>query len=127
MLSDNGELRAPDCKVFIDGDMSESELISLTAPVLFVAKDEVTLNVDVLKNEDYDSNRRRQFPDGFIYFRYTLDLYLNDAPIAKKAAIVTRLLKYLWEEDIPALAACAFEDRLPKRGGYKSRAVPWPK
>jgi hypothetical protein len=122
----DGELRAPDCKVFVDADISENELISLTAPILFVAEDEVTLNVDVLKNEDYDSNRRRQFPDGFIYFRYTLDLYMNDAPVTTKAKIVTRLIKYLWDDGIPAVAASAFEDRLPKRGGYKSRAVPWP-
>jgi hypothetical protein len=126
MPIDDGELHAPDCKVFIDADVSETELISLTAPVLFMAEDKVTLNVDVLKNEDYDSNRRRQFPDGFVYFRYTLDLYMNDAPVKTKAAIVTRLLKQLWDWDYPAVAASAFEDRLPKRGGYKSRAVPWP-
>ena len=126
MMDDNGELRAPDCKVFIDADVSENELIGLISPVLFMAEDKVTLNVDVLKNEDYDSKRSRQFPDGFIYFRYTLDLYLNDAPVKSKAAIVTRLLKQLWDWGYPAVAASAFEDRLPKRGGYKSRAVPWP-
>jgi len=120
------ELRAPDCKVFVDADVSDSELISLTAPVLFVPEDNISLEVDVLKNEDYDSKRSRQFPDGFIYFRYTLDLYLRDAPLDRKAAIVSRLIKRLWEWGFPAVAACAYEDRLPERGGYKSRAIPWP-
>lgn len=120
------DLRAPDCKVFVDAEVSDTELISLTAPALFAPDDGVSLEVDVVKNEDYDSNRRRQFPDGFIYFHYTLDLYMSGAPLARQAAIVTRLLKRLWDWGVPAVAACAFEDRLPKRGGYKSRAVPWP-
>ena len=122
----DGDLRIPDCKVFVDAEVSETELIGLTAPVLFAPEDDVSLQVEVLSNEDYDSNRRRQFPDGFIYFHYTLDLYMSGAPPARQAAIVTRLLKRLWDWGFPAIAACAYEDRLPKRGGYKSRAVPWP-
>ena len=120
------DLRSPDCKVFIDADVSEQELISLTSPLLFAPGDDLRLEVEVLKNADYDSNRRRTFPDGFIYFRYTLDLYMSDAPVSRKAAIVKRLIAQLWSWGCPAVAACAFEDRLPKRGGYKSRAVPWP-
>lgn len=122
----DAELRAPDCKVYVDADVADSELVSLTAPLLFMPDDHVSLEVDVLKNEDYDSNRRRQFPDGFIYFRYTLDLYMSDAPLTRKAVIVTRLMKRLWGWGFPAVAACAFEERLPQRGGYKSRTVPWP-
>lgn len=121
----DGEIRAPDCKVYVDADVSQTDLISLTAPLLFDSTDKVTLDVDVLLNEDYDSNRRRQFPGGFIYFRYTLDLYMPDAPVTRKAKIVTRLLEGLWDWGYPAVAACAFEDRLPERGGYKSRRIPW--
>ena len=121
----DGEIRAPDCKVYVDADVSQTDLISLTAPLLFDSTDKVTLDVDVLLNEDYDSNRRRQFPGGFIYFRYALDLYMPDAPVTRKAKIVTRLLEGLWDWGYPAVAACAFEDRLPERGGYKSRRIPW--
>ncbi len=119
-------VEAPDCKVFIDTDVSDTELVSLTAPVLFAPEDDVRLEVDVLKNEDYDTNRRRQFPDGFVYFRYTLDLYISEATLARRAAIVTRLIEQLWDWGFPAVAACAYEDRLPERGGYKSQAIPWP-
>ena len=119
-------LRSPDCKVFVDADVSSTELIAMTTSVLFAPKDEFALEVDVLNNEDYDSNRRRQFPDGFIYFRYTLDLYMSGAPVKRQAALVTRLMESLWDGGFPAVAACAFEDRLPERGGYKSRRVPWP-
>ncbi len=118
---------APDCKVYVDAEISERELTGLTAPALFVAEDHVSLRVDVLPNEDYDSNRRRLFPDGFIYFRYTLDLYMSEATIKQKAAITTRLLNLLWECGYPAVSACTYEHRLPKRGGYKSKSVPWPR
>lgn len=123
----DGELRAPDCKVYIDADISSTELISLIEPILFDEGEKVSLEVDVVENEDYDSKRRRLFPDGFIYFRYTLDLYMPDVPPTRKAEVVTRLLKFLWDYGYPAVAASPFEDRLPKRGGYRSRSVPWPR
>ncbi len=119
------ELRAPDCKIFINADVSQTELIGMTAPALFAPEDDLSLQVEVVKNEDYDSNRCRQFPDGFIYFRYLLDLYISDAAIECKAAVISRLLTQLWDWGYPAVAACAFEDRLPERGGYKSHAIPW--
>lgn len=120
------ELAAPDCQVFIDAEVSDTELVSLTAPILFVAEDQIKLEVEVQKNADYDSNRRRLFPDGFVYFRYTLDLYLSDTPVERQAKVVSRLLNTLWDWGFPAVAACAFEDRLPEHGGYQSRAIPWP-
>jgi hypothetical protein len=127
MRMDADGLRSPDCKVFVDADVPDTQLISMTAPALFAPDDDLLLEVEVLSNEDYDSNRRRQFPDGFIYFRYTLDLYMDEATVKRKAAIVTRLMDTLWDSGFPAVAACAFEDRLPERGGYKSHAVPWPR
>ncbi len=126
-MDDLGGLRSPECKVFVDADVTDTELIGITAPVLFTPEDETPLEMEVLNNEDYDSNRRRQFPDGFIYFRYTLDLYMPEAALSLQAAIVTRLLESLWDSGFPAVAACAFEKHLPERGGYKSRAVPWPR
>lgn len=125
-MDSDGEIRSPDCKVFVDADVSDTELIGMTTPVLFAPDDDLLLEVDVLNNEDYDSNRRRLFPDGFIYFRYTLDLYMDGAPVKRQAAIVTRLLQTLWDSGFPAVAACAFEKQLPERGGYKSRRVPFP-
>ncbi len=120
------DLRAPDCKIFINAEVSDTELISLTAPALFDPQDDLSLRVEVVKNEDYDSNRCRQFPDGFVYFRYLLDLYVSEAVVEQQAEVVSRLITQLWDWGFPAVAACAFEDRLPERGGYKSRTIPWP-
>lgn len=119
------DLRAPDCKVFVDAEVSDRELFSMIAQSMFIPDDPTPLEVEVIKNEEYDSNRRRLFPDGFVHFRYILDVYMNRAPRDAKVAAVSRLLDFLWSWGYPAVAAAPFEDRLPERGGYKSRRVPW--
>ena len=48
------DLRAPDCKIFINAEVSNTELIGLTAPALFAPQDDLSLQVEVVKNEDYD-------------------------------------------------------------------------
>jgi hypothetical protein len=82
--------------------------------------------MEVLRNEDYDSKRRLLFPEGFIYFRYVIDLYMPDESLKSRAELVTKLLEYLWNSGFAAVAACSFEALLPEHGGYKSSRVPWP-
>jgi hypothetical protein len=123
------DLSAPDCKIFLDAEMSEREVISVVMQGLFPPgiSDSGRCEVEILKNEDYDSSRRRAFPDGFVYFRYYLDLYMAEVATEEKAALVTRLLAYLWDDwGVPAVAACAFEQLLPEHGGYRSPHIPWP-
>lgn len=115
--------QAPDCTIFIDAEMGDHPLLSLITEVLFPPGSPPSpLEVVLIRNEDYDAKRRRLFPDGFVHFRYMLDLYLDESDIPR----VARLLNALWDEGIPAVAACAFEDQLPERGGYRSRNIPWP-
>ncbi|HLU11721.1 MAG TPA: hypothetical protein VK003_18750 [Oceanobacillus sp.] len=117
-------MQAPDCKLFVEAEVSASDLISIVAYVL--SKSPTRCEMEVLKNEEYDSKRRQLFPDGFLYFRYIIDLYMPDEPIKAQAKLVSQLLEYLWDSGFPAVAACAFEAQLPHHGGYKSRRVPWP-
>lgn len=117
-------LQAPDCKLFVDAEISASDLISLLTHVL--AASPVQCEMEVLRNEDYDSKRRLLFPEGFVYFRYVIDLYMPDESVKARANLVTRLLKYLWESGFAAVAASSFEALLPEHGGYKSSRVPWP-
>lgn len=125
----NDELRAPDCKIFAEVDIADRELLGLVAGVVFAPERPLASRweVEVLKNEDYDSKRLARFPDGFIYFRYTIDLYVSDADAREQAAVVADLLRALWAWGFPAVAACAYEDRLPYGGGYKSQSIPWPR
>lgn len=117
-------MQAPDCKLFVEAEVSASDLISLLAHVLTGSA--TRCEMEILKNDEYDSKRRKLFPDGFLYFRYIIDLYLPDESLAAQAKLVSRLLEYLWDSGFPAVAACAFEARLPHHGGYKSRRIPWP-
>lgn len=117
-------IQAPDCKLFVDAEISATELISLLTHIL--TDSPAQCEMEVLRNEDYDSKRRLLFPDGFIYFRYVIDLYMPDEPLNARADLVTRLLEYLWDSGFAAVAACSFEALLPEHGGYKSDRVPWP-
>lgn len=117
-------IQAPDCKLFVDAEISASELISLLTRVLAALP--VHCEMEVLRNEDYDSKRRLLFPDGFIYFRYVIDLYMPDESEHSRAELVSALLEYLWESGFAAVAACSFEALLPEHGGYKSSRIPWP-
>lgn len=122
------DLPVPDCRVYVDADVSETEMIGVVAQLLYSddAGSGVGCEADVVRNPDYDSNRRRLFPDGFIYFRYYVDLYMPDLPTNAQARLVTAMLEGLWDWGCPAVAACRYEDRLPEHGGYRSTAVPWP-
>jgi hypothetical protein len=104
--------------------VSAGDLISLIAHVLTGSS--AHCEMEVLKNDEYDSKRSHLFPDGFLYFRYIIDLYMPDESVKAQAKLVSQLLKYLWDSGFPAVAACAFEAQLPHHGGYKSRRIPWP-
>jgi hypothetical protein len=117
-------MRAPDCKIFVDADLSQTEIIGLVGEVL-LAESESVCEADIAENEDYDPQRRRLFPHGFIYFRYTIDLYCDQSPLKSRIGLTSRLLEQLWAWGFPAVAACSYEDHLPHGGGYKSSRVPW--
>ena len=74
--------------------------------------------LDAERNDDYEAARAREFPDGFLHFRFRIEV--------DSRAVTERLLPLLWERGLPAVAACDYEDELPEKGGYKSRAIPWP-
>ena len=116
-------MQAPECKLFVDAEISARDLISFLAQVL--RESPAHCEMEVIKNEDYDSNRRKRFPDGFVYFRYIIDLYMPEATRSEQINLVRQLLEYLWDSGFPAVAASAFEAQLPEHGGYKSPNIPW--
>ena len=76
------------------------------------------VHFDVERADEHDPVRAREWPGGFLYFPYRVE--------AGPKRAVERLLPLLWDRGIPAVAACDYEDELPEKGGYKSRAIPWP-
>lgn len=120
------QLTPPDCRIFVDAEIADTELVGLIGQLLFADDGAPGMEADIVRNDDYDSNRRRQFPGGFIYFRYYIDLYAGGRSREEQIAAVARVLEGLWSWGIPAIAACDYESALPHAGGYRSRAIPWP-
>jgi hypothetical protein len=108
------------CKIFVDFDGSRDALVRIAAPAGARVGDGFSfesdeLSVDVRRNEDFDAGRRDE-PEGFLHFRY----YLDVDPVANVARMayvraVDQLLGRLWATGAPAVAACDFEDELHQR------------
>lgn len=78
------------------------------------------------KNMDFDKNRECEFPDGFLFFKYTLDFEPEKLEKKECIRIVNSLLNWFWNNDIPAVASCDYENELVHKGGYNNQAVPFP-
>ena len=129
-------LNAIDCKIYVESD----QMPAAFAPLLAASLGEATRNgtvartlhtpqaeIEVRKNKDANKLRAGEFPDGFLYFRYALEVYASPtSQHAEQVALVDRLLNRLWSQGFPAVAACDYENELPRAGGYNNRSVPWP-
>jgi len=73
------------------------------------------------KNSDFDIKEAKKYPDGFLYFEYLLEISINEK--SDEILIINNVLNYLWDNHIPAIASCDFEDKLDKKGGYKDLSV----
>lgn len=123
-----------DCRIYVDTDTSPDRLLDEIAALLPDSRRTGlrTLNapdcaVDVLRNDEFDLERRTLFPDGFLNFRYSIEFYpALTLPRGAAQYHVARVLRRLWSQGSPAVATCDYEDDLPHGGGYNSPAVPWP-
>ena len=120
-----------DCKIYVNTDMSHSELVQSIAQFLSGTVKLSTIylprvEIDVAKNDDYDEVICKKFPDGFLYFRYFVELYaFPEQQMQNQIELVSKILTYFWSENIPAVAASDYENDLPNNGGYKSSLIPW--
>jgi hypothetical protein len=119
--------RFPICKLYIDANFSPSELISLLMEIALAPDQSTLVDIEVSKNAEYHEKLRAKFPDGFLHFRYLADVYSEEAAQEAQAALIALLLPELWAQGIPCVAASLFEHLLPEHGGYRSRAVPFPR
>ena len=108
------------CKVYVDAECDGMGLLSRLQTIFGGSIERRTLRstgfeLDVSENEEFDSSARGS--DCFLYSRFLLDV--EAAPTASRPQFVesvARLLHSFWELDVSAVAACDFEDELPKRG-----------
>lgn len=103
---------------------SKEDLELLLSNIQF--KSTGTFELDIMKNVEYDNEKSKEFPDGFLYFKYTVEYYKNENTVDEYDIQNSEsILKILWENDIPAIIICNFEDKLSEKGGYKSKNIPW--
>lgn len=114
------------CEIYIS-KTEESFLKTFLTEIILennVIKDKISF-IDF--NDDYDNIKETAFPDGFLFFKYLLNLtFVEGTDISDCAKITSKILTELWNKNISAIASCDYEDLLIKNGGYKSKEVPWP-
>jgi hypothetical protein len=120
-----------DCKIFVNGAANECALIRAIADAINGVRLEDGVRGDGVElltstNDDADSVRKVDFPGGFLYFDNIVEVYFSpNIEQEARAATVATVLTCLWELGLPAVAACDYEDELPKSAGTDGSA-PWP-
>lgn len=116
-------------------DISRDELINNLSQLL-PKKDNSSVfysesnEIEVVSNLDCDPVICQQFPDGFLHFQQRIEVFPDESKtvtLENQIPLVSNILQHLWSHQIPAVAACDYEDQLPNNGGYKSTEVPWVK
>ncbi|GHU86771.1 hypothetical protein FACS189476_00650 [Spirochaetia bacterium] len=109
-------------KIFVK-IISLEELQNIINSINF--RNKYSFEIDILKNNDFDESKSKEYPDGFLYFPFVIEYFsneiFNDADIYNTKII----LEKLWENNFPAIAACDYENKLPENGGYNSHNIPW--
>jgi hypothetical protein len=109
------------CIIFINSKLSKEQIINDLENNF--SNELKTIDLFIDNNEDFENGDLRSFPDGFLYFKYYLEVESNN----NIQQFISSLLNYLWQKDISAVASCDFENSLPEKGGYNSKNIPWAK
>jgi hypothetical protein len=113
------------CKVFLDCDFNQDQLIQMIATLIggrtgFKTISNDFCEIDVEKNEDFQDIQRHEYPDGFLYYPYYLDIEpVGEVTFSSYIEVITNLLEYFWGKGYQVVTACDFEEDLPRKGGYK--------
>ncbi len=116
----------PDGMIYVDVDTGRDDLFGMIAEAAFVESGGSSIEIEVILNPEYDLKLRLVFPDGFVYFRYRIDVYMPDENFERQVDVMSKLLYMFWSYGFPAVAGFSNEELLPEKGGYKNRNVPWP-
>ncbi|MCL2865660.1 MAG: hypothetical protein FWE25_08985 [Lachnospiraceae bacterium] len=113
------------CKMFIHTDKKTDEFVAHIEEIVRVKCDEFRtfendyFAADVLLNKWYDEHKHTVFPDGFLYYKYLLKFECIDKNKEKDyIAFLHSFMSVLWEMNMKVVAACDFEEKLPRHGGY---------
>jgi hypothetical protein len=107
------------CKTYLDTDLSKGEVLGLMRAILSgQLESRATIRtascvIDVEENDQFDEAMRSQ-PDGFLYYRYFLDIEPGEG-VSRESYVqaLSDLLRGLRKHGCKAVPACDFEDELP--------------
>jgi len=120
------------CKIFVCGDFDYLGLLKLISDFYGLQPSRELLpgefEISIIANPDYNHDLQSDFPDGFLYFPFCIEIEFI-SPIREEVALraLSDLLNYLWNVKASAVAAWSHEHLLPNGGGYKCDSIPWPK
>lgn len=120
------------CSLFTDAD-AERENLAFALGQLFNSLPDKWHNVEtsfgefsILENDEFDEQMRKNEKDGFLYYRYLIEVEPNiELGEENAVAFTAKLLEYLWSQDYPATAACSYEDELPNNGNLIPENYSW--
>src|ERR1035437_6111970 len=70
-------------------------------------------SISVRSNDEYDQEKEKQFPDGFLNFKIFIEFDFEEQyEKGYYAKLVDKILKLLWNQKYPAIASCEFEELL---------------
>ena len=122
------------CRVYITG-FEGNELLLLNSISEVLGKtvndnlhiEDKCYSLSVRTNDEYDRKKEKDFPDGFLYFKFLIEIDFSEAcDIKYLAESIDHILEFLWKKKYSAVASCKIEEFLIEKGGYNSRNLPWP-
>jgi hypothetical protein len=114
------------CKIYFTSNENLSAIDENIESVFLNIKNIKDSQIYLNKNMDFDKNKEFEFPDGFLFFKYTLDFESDELEEKDCVVIINILLTYFWDKNFPAIASCDYENELINKGGYNNESVPFP-
>lgn len=113
------------CKIFLNAPITIealSQKISSFGNISFnkfLSAENDIFTIDIQYNKEFNETNAQDFPDGFLFYPYFIELDLIDeAKELQYKAFIEQLLSYLGTEQYQIVASCDFEEELPHKGGY---------
>jgi len=108
------------CRVNVQAEMPFQEFVAFIARCAggsshMNAVTSKALDISIFENDDFDAQLSNTGNDRWLHFRYTLEIDPIKGVSAKDyVAVIGTLLQSLWSSRIDAVAACDFEEQLPR-------------
>lgn len=68
-------------------------------------------DIHIRKNDEFDADRLRMYPDGFLYYEYTAETEIYSGHFS----VMDEISKTLWDAGIPTVISCDDEEELNRR------------